>query len=101
MSKPLYEILDRPVISEKSVKESMQGRFTFKCKTSANKVEIKEAIESVFDVKVKSVNTLTVKGKSKRMGRGRVGKAADFKKAIVTLQDGSTSQRLKEIFEGA
>lgn len=101
MSKPLYEILDRPVISEKSVKESALGRYTFKCKTGANKTEIKEAVESVFDVKVKAVNTMTVKGKTKRMGRGRPGKAADYKKAIVTLEKDSTSQRLREIFEGA
>ncbi len=101
MSKPLYEILERPVISEKSVKESMNGRYTFKCKTGANKIEIKEAIEEVFEVKVASVNTLTVKGKTKRVGRGRAGKTADYKKAMITLEEGSTSQRLKDIFEGA
>lgn len=101
MSKPLYEILDRPVITEKSVKESMQNRYTFRCKTSANKVEIKKAIEEVFEVKVKTVNTLTVKGKTKRIGRAKAGKTADYKKAIITLEADSQSQRLKEIFEGA
>lgn len=101
MSKPLYEILERPVISEKSVKESMNGRYTFKCKTSANKIEIKAAIEETFEVKVASVNTLIIKGKTKRVGRGRPGKTADYKKAMITLTEDSSSQRLKDIFEGA
>jgi len=100
-NKPLYQVLERPVISEKSVRESLNGRYTFKCTTSANKIEIKAAIEEIFEVKVKSVNTLTVKGKTKRVGRGRPGKTADYKKALVTLQEGSSSQRLKDIFEGA
>ena len=101
MSKPLYEVLERPIITEKSVRLSMAGRYTFRCKTSANKVEIKEAIEEAFDTQVAEVNTLTVKGKSKRIGRGRPGKTADYKKAVVTLAPDAKAQRLKEIFEGA
>lgn len=101
MSKPLYEILDRPVITEKSVRESSNGRYTFKCKTSANKIEIKAAVEEAFEVKVQDVNTLIVKGKTKRVGRGRPGKTADWKKAIVTLVPGDKATKLKEIFEGA
>lgn len=101
MSKPLYEILDRPVISEKSVRAAMTGRYTFRCKPTANKIEIRAAISEVYDCKVVQVNTLTVKGKIKRTGKGRAGKTADWKKAIVTLAPGDKATRLKEIFEGA
>ncbi|RYG75385.1 50S ribosomal protein L23 [bacterium] len=101
MSKPLHEILERPVITEKSVQLSMAGRYTFRCKTSANKIEIKSAIETVYEVEVAKVNTLTMKGKTKQLGRGRKGKTADYKKAIVTLVPDSKATKLKEIFEGA
>jgi large subunit ribosomal protein L23 len=84
MSKPLYEILERPLITEKSVHLSQQGRYSFRCKTSANKIEIRQAIEQAYGVKVGNVNTLTVKGKTKRVGRARPGKIADWKKAIIT-----------------
>ena len=101
MSKPLYEIIERPLITEKSVRMSQQGRYSFRCRTSANKIEIRQAVEQVYDVKVINVNTLTVKGKTKRVGRGRPGKIADWKKAIVKLAPDSKATRLKEIFEGA
>ncbi|HEX8236133.1 MAG TPA: 50S ribosomal protein L23 [Abditibacteriaceae bacterium] len=101
MSKPLYEILDRPLITEKSVRMSQQGRYTFRCKTSANKIEIGQAVEQAYGVKVARVNTLIVKGKTKQVGRARKGKLADWKKAIVTLQPDDKATRLKEIFEGA
>lgn len=101
MSKPLHEIIERPVITEKSVRLSQQGRYTFRCKTSANKIEIKQAIQVAFDVQVAEVNTLTIKGKTKQVGRARKGKTADYKKAIVSLAPGASATRLKEIFEGA
>jgi len=101
MSKPLHEILERPVITEKSVKLSQAGRYTFRCKTSANKIEIKAAIETVYEVKVANVNTLTMKGKTKQVGRARKGRTADYKKAIVTLAPDAKATKLKEIFEGA
>lgn len=101
MSRPLHEIIERPVITEKSVRLSTQGRYTFRCRTSANKIEIREAVERFYEVKVVDVNTLTVKGKIKRAGRARPGKTADWKKAIVTLAPGDKATRLKEIFEGA
>ena len=101
MSKPLYEILDRPLITEKSVRLSQQGRYTFRCKTSANKIEISQAIEQAYGVKVARVNTLIVKCKIKQVGRARKGKLADWKKAIVTLAPDDKATRLKEIFEGA
>ena len=101
MSKPLYEILERPVITEKSVRLSGAGQYTFRCKPSANKPEIQKAIEEAFDTKIKTINTLTVKGKTKQVGRARKGKTADYKKAVVTLAEGASDTRLKEIFEGA
>ena len=73
MSKPIYEIIERPLITEKSVRLSQQGRYSFRCKTGANKIEIRQAVEQAYDVKVANVNTLTVKGKTKRVGRARPG----------------------------
>jgi large subunit ribosomal protein L23 len=101
VSKPLYEIIERPLITEKSVRLSQQGRYSFRCKPSANKIEIRQAVEQAYGVKVTEVNTLIVKGKHKRVGRARPGKIADWKKAIVTLAPESKATRLKEIFEGA
>jgi len=99
--KPITQILERPIISEKSVRQSQDGRYTFRCKKAANKIEIRQAIERAYDVEVANVNTLIVKGKTKRTGRARPGKTADWKKAIVTLKPDSKATRLKEIFEGA
>ena len=101
MSKPLYEILERPLITEKSVRLSQAGRYTFRCKTSANKIEIRQAVEQAFDVKVANVNTLIIKGKKRQVGRARAGRTADYKKAIVTLEPGAKATRLNEIFQGA
>ncbi|MDQ3813638.1 MAG: 50S ribosomal protein L23 [Armatimonadota bacterium] len=103
MSKPLHEIIERPLITEKTVRLSQQGRYTFRCKTAANKIEIRQAVETAYDLKgqVADINTLIVKGKAKRLGRARPGKTADWKKAIVTLKPDAKATRLKEIFEGA
>jgi len=99
--RPISQILERPLITEKSVRQSQDGQYTFRCKTSANKVEIKQAVELVYDVKVADVNTSIVKGKTKRVGKGRPGRTADWKKAIVKVSPESRATRLKEIFEGA
>jgi large subunit ribosomal protein L23 len=101
MSKPLYQVIERPIISEKSVRASQAGRYTFRCKTDANKIEIRQAVEKAFGVQVEKVNTLIVKGKTRQMGRRAAGRTADYKKAIVTLSADSKVSRLKEIFEGA
>lgn len=101
MSKPLTEILERPLVTEKSVRLSHLGRYTFRCRPRANKVEIRRAVEDLFGVKVKAVNTLMVRGKERKTGRARPGRTAEWKKAIVTLEAGSKPGRLKEIFEGA
>ncbi len=101
MSKPLIHIIERPVVTEKSVGMSQQGRYTFRCRTSANKIEIGLAIEDLYETKVARVNTLIVKGRRKQVRQARPGRTADWKKAIVTLAPGARDNLLKEIFEGA
>lgn len=101
MSKALTDILESPLVTEKSVRLSQQGHYTFRCRPAANKIEIRQAIEELFDVKVASVNTSMVKGHRRQVGRARPGKKADWKKAIVKLTAESKANRLKEIFEGA
>ena len=82
------EIIIAPVITEKSQSLASNGKtYVFKVASSANKIQIKSAIESLFGVKVASVNTLNTKAKDKRVGR-YTGKTKTYKKAIVTLVDG-------------
>ena len=84
----LYGVILSPVITEKATMGSQYNQVTFKVRRDATKPLIKAAVEGLFNVKVKAVNTLRVKGKVKRF-RGRVGQRSDWKKAIVTLQEGS------------
>ncbi|HSR70751.1 MAG TPA: 50S ribosomal protein L23 [Kiloniellales bacterium] len=83
----LYEVVRRPVVTEKSTLGSEHNQVTFEVPVDATKPEIKAAIEGLFEVKVKAVNTVLQKGKTKRF-RGRIGKRADLKKAYVTLHEG-------------
>lgn len=83
-----YDIILKPVITEKSMDDAQNKKYTFKVAVNANKTEIKKAVEEIFDVDVKKVNTMHVKGKVKRMGRTE-GRTAAYKKAIVTLTDDS------------
>jgi large subunit ribosomal protein L23 len=95
--KDAYTIIKRPLITEKTIGASALGKYVFEVDINANKIEIAEAIQTIFPkADVVKVNTLRVKGKSRRMGRW-TGKTPDWKKAYVTLKPG---QRL-EIFEGA
>ena len=82
-----YDIIISPVITEKATTASEHNQVTFNVARTATKPQIKEAVEKLFDVKVKAVNTLVRKGKRKAF-RGRPGVQADVKKAIVTLQEG-------------
>ncbi len=82
-----YDIIRSPVITEKATMASEQNQVVFRVRKDATKPQIKSAIESLFDVKVESVNTLVHKGKRK-VFRGYKGKQADVKKAIVTLAEG-------------
>lgn len=86
----IYQIIKRPLRTEKSVADSEnKNAFHFEVDFKANKIQIKEAVEKCFNVKVKDVRTLIKKGKIKRV-RFRLGKTGDWKKAIVTLKEGST-----------
>ena len=82
-----YDVVIAPVITEKATTASEHNKVVFKVARTATKPEIKEAVEKLFDVKVKSVNTLVRKGKTK-IFRGRRGELSDVKKAIVTLEEG-------------
>jgi large subunit ribosomal protein L23 len=84
-----YDVIRSPVITEKSTAASEQDKVIFNVASRATKPEIKAAVEALFKVKVKSVNTLVRKGKTKRF-RGILGRQSDFKRAIVTLQEGQS-----------
>jgi large subunit ribosomal protein L23 len=92
--KDIYSIIRRPIISEKSIslKEDL-NQVTFEVQREANKIEIRHAIENLFDAKVLSVNTMVVRGKAKRIGRFS-GRRPNWKKAIVTLAEGETIEAL-------
>lgn len=85
----MYEIISAPHITEKATLGSQYSQVTFRVPNTATKPRIKEAVEVLFDVKVKAVNTLVQKGKNKRF-KGILGRRSDFKKAIVTLEDGQS-----------
>lgn len=85
----MYEVVRGPVITEKATLGSEHNQVTFRVAIDANKNEIKAAVEGLFDVKVRAVNTLRMKGKVKRW-RGRLGKRVATKKAMVTLEEGQS-----------
>ena len=87
--KSSYDIIRRPIITEKATLTSEAGGIVFEVAMKSNKVEIKEAVEELFKVKVKAVNTSITKGKKKRF-RGRLGKRRDIKRAYVMLEEGNT-----------
>ena len=95
--KSAYDIIIKPVLTEKSYADMAEKKFTFQVAVGANKTEIKQALESIFDgVKVESVNTMRTLGKIKRQGRFQ-GRTPEVKKAIVTLKKDSKGI---EFFEG-
>lgn len=91
-----HDIIIRPIISEQSMSQLADKKYTFEVKKSANKIEIKKAVEEIFGVKVASVNTLNMIGKMKRMGRYE-GRKASWKKAVVTL---TADSKTIEFFDG-
>ncbi|MBW2147458.1 MAG: 50S ribosomal protein L23 [Deltaproteobacteria bacterium] len=95
--KTLYEVVKRPLITEKStLQKDQHNQLTFEVDRKANKLEIKKAVEDLFKVKVINVRVINMEGKQKRMGRF-LGKKRDWKKAVVRLR---TGDRI-EFFEGA
>ena len=95
--KNAYDIIKRPVITEQSMEAVTDKKYVFMVAPDANKIEIKQAIEQIFGVKVAKVNTLNVSGKAKRLGAGRLGKTRSWKKAYVQLAEDS---KTIELFEG-
>ena len=95
MTKTGQDIVIRPTITEDSMERLQSKKYTFEVAKDANKIEIAKAVEELFGVKVAKVNTISVKGKQKRMGRS-VGFRPDWKKAIVTLEGDKTI----EFFDG-
>ena len=83
-----FDIIIRPIITEQSMLEMEDNKYTFEVAKTSNKSEIKKAIESIFSVKVAKVNTMNMTGKVKRQGMN-IGKRPNWKKAIVTLTDDS------------
>lgn len=90
------DIILAPVITEKSVAAMSGKKYTFRVADSANKIEIAKAVEEIFGVKVAKVNTISMKGKKRRMGRFE-GYTSDWKKAVVTLTEDS---KTIEFFDG-
>ena len=84
-----YDIIRNPLVTEKSTMASENGAVVFEVSIDSNKPQIKEAVEALFGVKVKAVNTSITKGKQKRF-KGVLGRRRDVKKAFVTLEDGNT-----------
>lgn len=96
MEKTAQDIIIRPVITEKSMTGIADKRYTFRVAKDSNKIEIARAVETLFGVKVAKVNTMNVKGKTKRVGKYS-GYTASWKKAVVTLDPKSKNI---EFFEG-
>ena len=92
-----YDIVIRPIITEKAMSGAIDRKYVFEVAKEAGKIEIKKAVEEIFGVKVAAVNTLTVPGKEKRMGAGRPGMTKTWKKAYVQLTPDS---KTIEFFEG-
>ena len=84
-----YDVIRKPIITEKATIASEAGAVVFEVAIDSNKPQIKEAVEALFGVKVKAVNTTITKGKTKRF-RGMMGRRKDVKKAYVTLEEGNT-----------
>ncbi|MFC2001366.1 50S ribosomal protein L23 [Chloroflexota bacterium] len=91
----LYEVLRRPLITEKNSVHQAQNKYVFEADDRANKLQIRQAVEKAFKVKVTGVNVITVPGKTRRVGRRQV-LTSPWKKAIVTLKPGDKI----EFFEG-
>jgi len=97
MAVTAYDIIKRPIITERSMSQTENKCYTFEVDRNANKIQIAKAVEEIFGVKVSKVNTLNMYGKAKRTGRYPAGRRAAWKKAMVTLTEDS---KTIEFFEG-
>ena len=91
-----YDIIVKPIITEQSMEETAEKKYVFQVAIDANKIEIKKAVEEIFDVTVIKVTTINVNGKEKRMGANPKGRTASWKKAVVKL---SADSKNIELFE--
>ena len=92
-----YDIIIRPIITERSMASVAEKKYVFEVAPSAGKIEVKKAVEEIFGVKVAKVNTMNVNGKAKRMGAARPGRTKSWKKAYVQL---TADSKTIEFFEG-
>ena len=92
-----YDIIKKPVITERSMMATQDNKYTFEVALDAGKVEIKKAVEEIFGVKVEKVNTIRMEGKEKRQGAAPAGRRASWKKAMVKL---TADSKTIEFFEG-
>ena len=92
-----YDIIIRPIITERAMSGAADKKYVFEVDKDAGKIEIKNAVEQIFGVKVAKVNTINVSGKAKRMGAGRPGTTRGWKKAYVQL---TADSKTIEMFEG-
>ena len=95
--KTAYDIIIKPVITEQSMEATDEKKYVFKVAPTANKTEIKKAIEEIFGVKVEKVNTIRMDGKEMRQGAAPAGRRASYKKAMVKL---TADSKTIEFFEG-
>jgi len=95
--KTAYDIIKRPIITEQSMGETENKKYTFEVARDANKIEIAKAVEEIFGVKVEKVNTINMDGKKKRLGSQPAGRRPSWKKAMVKL---TADSKTIEFFEG-
>jgi large subunit ribosomal protein L23 len=93
----VYQVLKRPILTEKTDYQRDNNQYIFEVDRGANKLQVKKAVETIFDVKVVAVNTMVVKPKQRRLGRKVITTRAAWKRAVVTLAPG---ERIQEFFEG-
>jgi large subunit ribosomal protein L23 len=92
MKKNPYSVIQTILVTERSMELAEENKYVFKVDPAANKIDIRRAVEEIYDVKVGSVNTMNRLGKRKRMGRSpKIGRRANWKKAVVTLAEGEIS----------
>ena len=93
----VYQVLKRPILTEKSDFQRDENQYVFEVDRAANKHQIREAVETLFDVEVQAVNTMVMKPKRRRLGRKVIQTRPAWKRAVVTLAPG---ERIQEFFEG-
>jgi large subunit ribosomal protein L23 len=93
----VYQVLKRPILTEKTDYQRDDNQYVFEVTRTANKLQIKEAVQALFDVEVLSVNTMIMKPKRRRMGRKMIVTRPAWKRAVVTLAPG---EQIQEFFEG-